>query len=1181
VHNQERLKKATASLAFILFLLFLLPAFAQDTAVTGSVFFDANGNGLFDVAEKSVKGAELALISISGASESLISHVTSNQDGQYRFTSVPPGDVYLQVSLPDDLLFTTYTESGSAALPSSGSKGRTPVFPIKPGEEIQRLIGAARQGAYINVTAFGDDNLNGGRFSSEPLLKGVEIALVFELDGQQYTVAEAKTDKDGFAQLRDLTPSEYRLWARMPEPYIIGPIGQKINPFYNIIPPTDSNEGFSEPFSLQRSLGVGIGGVMAGSLSGRIWMDANMDGVMDENEGGYPGVTITLSPLVMGVERSLVTAQEDEFNFNHLQPGMYRLSALLPEGVMFALENSPSIFHDGFTDSQNTQIQVEEGLETILDPIGVMSSSSISVIAFHDVNTNGLPDEGEPAFIGATAEVLTDGEVSALAMSDSEGKALLQRVRGGNVSLRMSLPDSQVFSVYGGENGNVFSSLSAASQVTIEKQLGNGEQLTLFAGVTIPSAITGTLFDDADLSGAYEQGETKLAGFTVQAVNSDGVAASEALTDENGQYLLEDLVPTDYTVRILLVSPFVFSPASSSSASIKNQIISQTPDYGITDVLTLKPGQILEHVDAGAFRSAVITGAVLLGDESDGFTGTQGGLSGIRIELVEESGVPVSVYTIAATDSQGAFSLKGALPGSYRLRFTLTDGVKLSKPYMDDPVFQTEVFNVRTSDILALEPIFAVKTGTLSGLAFFDRDSDGIFSNGDTGLKGANIRIKNQLSGETYELVSGDDGRYIIGGIRPGTYETTVYLPAGFILSNSENSLAPASLTGISTAMLEFLMGTAIDSTTLAAVVPLSISGVGYYDHDLNKKYDSQADTPYPAQFTLTHQGTGSVFSLSADLQGAFSQSPVYPGKYELKISLPEDHLLTAPESATQDGALWTSDIALDQTNTSIELAVVQLSGLFGTVWNMDGSLDGIEGLSITLNDTNGNPLQETSTDANGHFEFTRLMPVDYTLSTALQPGYRFARAVDTAGRPSVITANLADAGGNSGKSGIFRLSMGEQRQNQDIGIGAMGKLGDFAWLDSDGDGMQDAGEPGIPGIEIVLYQYGQIAAQTSTDAYGRYLIADLYPGTYSIQVTMPDELRPTKQQSVFPLVASILRSGEGLTAYSENILVPSGRRNLNCDLGFILRREGVLPPSLLELPQKDWTQVNQQQPKR
>ena len=37
---------------------------------------------------------------------------------------------------------------------------------------------------------------------------------------------------------------------------------------------------------------------------------------------------------------------------------------------------------------------------------------------------------------------------------------------------------------------------------------------------------------------------------------------------------------------------------------------------------------------------------------------------------------------------------------------------------------------------------------------------------------------------------------------------------------------------------------------------------------------------------------------------------------------------------------------------------------------------------------------------------------------------------------------------------------MGEFKTNQDIGMGAMGQLGDFAWLDLDGDGMQDEGEP-------------------------------------------------------------------------------------------------------------------------
>ena len=89
--------------------------------------------------------------------------------------------------------------------------------------------------------------------------------------------------------------------------------------------------------------------------------------------------------------------------------------------------------------------------------------------------------------------------------------------------------------------------------------------------------------------------------------------------------------------------------------------------------------------------------------------------------------------------------------------------------------------------------------------------------------------------------------------------------------------------------------------------------------------------------------------------------------------------------------------------------------------------------------------------------------------------------------------------------------------------MGTLGRLGDYAWLDLDGDGMQDAGEPGVPGILISIYQYGELAQQTTTDAWGRYLLRDVYPGTYRLEATLPPELKATRLQNEFPLVASIL----------------------------------------------------------
>ena len=145
----------------------------------------------------------------------------------------------------------------------------------------------------------------------------------------------------------------------------------------------------------------------------------------------------------------------------------------------------------------------------------------------------------------------------------------------------------------------------------------------------------------------------------MEAVNEQGEAVAQAWTDINGSYLLEDLVPV-HTRYIHPASPYVFSEPVAAGHGIENSIVEQTAAYGQTAALTLQPGQLLEHINAGAC-SAVINGAVLLGDDILGYGGTNGGLAGVRVELLDEYGQPVSTHTNAITDDSGALFLKGAL----------------------------------------------------------------------------------------------------------------------------------------------------------------------------------------------------------------------------------------------------------------------------------------------------------------------------------------------------------------------------------------------------------------------------------------------------------------------------------------------------------------------------------------
>jgi SdrD B-like domain len=78
------------------------------------------------------------------------------------------------------------------------------------------------------------------------------------------------------------------------------------------------------------------------------------------------------------------------------------------------------------------------------------------------------------------------------------------------------------------------------------------------------------------------------------------------------------------------------------------------------------------------------------------------------------------------------------------------------------------------------------------------------------------------------------------------------------------------------------------------------------------------------------------------------------------------------------------------------------------------------------------------------------------------------------------------------------------------------GQIGDTVYWDRDGDGVEDAGEPGISGVTITLldvndntvdcdlYTSGMQPCVTTTDSNGRYTFDNLRFGDYKVNITSP-----------------------------------------------------------------------------
>lgn len=69
--------------------------------------------------------------------------------------------------------------------------------------------------------------------------------------------------------------------------------------------------------------------------------------------------------------------------------------------------------------------------------------------------------------------------------------------------------------------------------------------------------------------------------------------------------------------------------------------------------------------------------------------------------------------------------------------------------------------------------------------------------------------------------------------------------------------------------------------------------------------------------------------------------------------------------------------------------------------------------------------------------------------------------------------------------------------------------VGDYVWLDSDRDGLQDAGESGVPGVKVTLKNAaGTVVGETETDANGYYYFQYLEPNKqYTITFEKPADL--------------------------------------------------------------------------
>ena len=730
---------------------------------------------------------------------------------------------------------------------------------------------------------------------------------------------------------------------------------------------------------------------------------------------------------------------------------------------------------------------------------------------------------------------------------------------------------------------------------------GTSGDLTVDFGFFAPVTVGDTVWYDGDRDGEQDGGtETGVQDVKVTLFKADGSAATDItgalvatqLTDSTGQYFFSNLPPGDYYVQFdktTLPAGYIFT--TSNASGVADDVDSDADSDGKTGNTGYLPsGDSDITLDAGIFRAVVTVGDLVWYDNNR---------NGLYEPLLGEDGVPnvkVTLYnaatdapqatyaggmavTPATTDDAGLYLFADLPPGSYYVVFdlaTLPAGYTVTTQDVGSNGFDPQDSDAdpstgktsATPSLIDGQADLTLDMGifnpvTVGDYVWYDNNRDGLQGSAvdEPGVAGVKVTLfKSDGTPVTQDadgqpiapLLTDSSGRYSFQNLLPDSYYVQFdlsTLPAGYLVTtpdvngNSSNALdSDADATGKTAATASLKNGEADLTLDMGIYRPVSMGDYVWYDNDRDGLQDAGESgvagvkaTLFNADGTAAKDVAGSpVAAQTTDANGKYLFADLPPGSYYVQFdltTLPVGYVLTKPNAgddaadsdADATGKTVSTPVLKDgEQDLTLDLGVFQPASIGDYVW-LDKDVDGVQdanelavpGVQIALFkadgspaiDVNGNPVAPQTTDATGKYQFINLPPGDYYVQFTPPASY-FISTQDQGTDDNIDS----DVDPTTGKTVVTTLVSGENDPSWDLGLYQGAAIGNYVWHDKNGNGLQEAGESGLPDVTVTLYDSaGNPVATTQTDAHGYYGFSNLTPGDYSVQFATPAGYVPTQ----------------------------------------------------------------------
>jgi len=1105
----------------------------QQATLGDRVWEDSNGNGVQDSGETGIDGVKVDLKDSLG---NTVASTVTHDGGQYSFT-VDPGTYSIAVTAPAGYGITAKNQGSNTAVDSDiDATGKSGSVTLTAGQSNTTVDAGLYKFAELGDVVWNDTNRNGVQDAGETGRAGVKVTL---LDASGKAVANTTTDVDGHYLFNNLKPGVYSVQF---DKTTLG-TGYSFTTAHtgsdgSIDSDADASTGITQQVTLtsggsNHNLDAGVVAPMA-TIGDRVWEDKNGNGVQDSGEVGLVGVKVDLKDDKGNIVKTTTTGTDGKYSFT-VDAGKYAISVTAPGGMTATTQHAGSndaVDSDVNASGQSDVVSVTPGQSNLNVDAGFYKGATLGDRVWLDTNRNGVQDTGELGVAGVKVILLDQAgnPTGATATTDANGSYSFTNLKPGTYSVQFdktTLPTNYIFTnADQGSNDAKDSDANVSTGKTAQVTLTSGQVYSdLDAGVmAIQAKLGDTVWEDKNGNGVQDSGEAGLCGVSVQLKDASGKVVATTTTDSAGHYSFT-ADPGSYTVSVTAPSGYSFTTKDAGSDDTKDSDFSST---GVSNVVKLAAADVNNTVDAGLYKAASIGDRVWLDSNKNGVQDCdECGVAGVKVVLLDADGKQVG--NAVTTDCNGNYMFSNLKPGVYTVQFdksTLPDGMTFTKA--NQGTSDTADSDVDANGLSHSVTVVSGQTdksvdagvlaaATIGDKVWIDKNGNGLQDDGcDSGMAGVTVELRNAAGNVVKTTTTDSDGNYKFS-VEAGTYSVSVKAPSGYVLTTagvgSDRGLDSDADASGNLGTVTVSAGQNVSNLDAGMYQKTSIGNKVWFD--TNGDGIQQATEKGAANVTvsLLNEKGAVVATNVTDANGAYLFSDLGPGKYSVKFSAPDGYMFTKQDQGSNDaldsdaaanGLTSQFSVASGSNDLTRSAGLMKAGSIGNLVWedsNYNGVQDageaGVDGVTVKLYDSNNVLKATTVTHDGGQYLFTGLAAGSYQVEVTNKAGYYFTK---TGAGTTSTNSDITSVSGSTGRTDLFTLATGQDISFKDAGVYRKASIGDKVWRDANHNGIQDAGEEGIGGISVSLFDSTtnkQIGSTIKTDSNGNYKFTDLNPGTY------------------------------------------------------------------------------------